>query len=93
MLKTTNYTIAKTGEVLPEAYAMLDKQYVDKNDAQMTFGIYASREEARKYHSIERKHLKFTWDRVGNVAEIAYNLAKKKDSILAGWEDCKNVEV
>ena len=86
-LKTTNYEAKKIGETLPEAYAMLDRCLVVKNNAYATFGIYAERDEAKKFNSVETKALAFEWDRKTDIAEQAYNLAKAKGGILEGWED------
>lgn len=87
MLKTTNYKTKRTDETLPEAYAMLDKLNTDKNTVIAVFGIYPSREDAKRYRAIETKMLRFTWDRKSNLAEQAYNIAKGEKDIFNGWED------
>lgn len=87
MLKTMNYKTATTQETMPVAYAIIDKMYLSKNTAIVVFGIYASREEAKRFHAVETKQVRFAWDRKGNLAEQAYNIAKGEKGIFEGWQD------
>jgi hypothetical protein len=87
MLKTTNYKSLTTKETVPVAYAVIDKIMLMKNTATAVFGIYASREESQRFHSVEAKVIRFDWDRKSNLAEQAYNTAKGEGGIFYGWED------
>lgn len=87
MLKTTNYETINTNETMPVAYAIIDKLYLSKNTVTVVFGIYASREEAKRFHAVETKQVRFAWDRKGNLAEQAYNIAKGEKGVFEGWQD------
>lgn len=87
MLRTTNYKMKQTNETLPFAFAMLDKLSTDKNTVIAVFGVYSSKDEAKRYRAIETKMIRFTWDRKDNLAERAYNIAKGEGGIFHGWTD------
>ena len=84
-LKTTNYTIEKTGIELPKAYALIGRLYMDKDGtAAADFHIQSTRDNALELEPLEIKTIEFTPDRNGNLYEQAYIAAK---SVLKGWED------
>ena len=87
MLKTTNYKTEKIGITLPVAYAILDGLHCDKNQVCATFGVYESRSQSSMYNAIEKKTIRFTWDRISNLAEQAYQRAKQVGGIFEGWQD------
>ncbi|MBQ9113910.1 MAG: hypothetical protein IJY05_03200 [Clostridia bacterium] len=76
-LKTTNYEV--NGLVLPEAYAIFESADTKANPVVATFKIHSTRENASKLQPLERKRVRFQWDRNTNPVEEAYKYAKKHE--------------
>lgn len=72
--KTTNYEV--NGLVLPEAYAIFEMVDTKANPAIATFKIHNSRENAAYLKPIEKKTVRFHWDRKTNPVDEAYKAAK-----------------
>ncbi len=77
-LKTTNYKV-KTGDILPEAYAIFsDVRKIGGNIYEATFSIYRERGAFGKTAPYEKKSVKFTWDRKQDLVSQAYAESKKQ---------------
>lgn len=77
-LKTTNYKSNTKGLTFPVAYAVLDTLILDKNMVTATFIVQTTREKANKYDALDRAKIKFNWDRKSDLAQMAYETAKKE---------------
>ena len=75
-LKTTNYEIKELGITLPEAYAILKKLRIDKNEAIAKLAVQSTREKALALAPIYTESIRFTIDRNENPYVTAYRLAK-----------------
>lgn len=76
-LKTTNYKSKSTGLTFPVAYAVLQTLLLDKNKVTAKFVVQTSREKANKYDALDKVTVEFIWDRKTDLAEMAYESAKK----------------
>lgn len=76
-LKTKNYKSVTKGLTFPVAYAVLDTLLLDKNVVTATFVVQTTREKANKYDALDKATVKFNWDRKSDLAEMAYETAKK----------------
>jgi hypothetical protein len=75
-LKTTNYKV-KTGDILPEAYAIFsDIKKLGNNYFEATFSIYRERDAFNKTAPYETKSVKFIWDRKKDLVAKAYEESK-----------------
>jgi len=76
-LKTTNYKV-KTGDILPEAYAIFsDIKKLGGSLYEATFSIYRERDAFTKTAPYETKTVKFVWDRKQDLVSQAYAESKK----------------
>ena len=74
--KTTNYEV--NGLVLPNAYAIFESVDTRSQPAIATYKVHTSRENAIKLQPLERKYVRFQWDRKTNPVEEAYRHAKTR---------------
>ena len=74
-LKTKNYEVKRTGQILPEAYAIADFS-LEGNSCLVTVKIQTSRENAKKLEPIETIHTHLIIDRNKNPFEEVYNKLK-----------------
>ena len=82
-LRTTNYEVKRTGEVLTNAYAMVKNLTVRGLSGYAEIIVQTSRENADKcikgqLDAIETKRIDFKVDRDANDRATAYEAAKKK---------------
>lgn len=77
MLKTINYK-TKLGNVLPEAYCLIDEitKYKKSNTIVVKFVVQSSRENALTLDPFEEHTVNFVWDRKTDIATMAYNTLK-----------------
>ena len=82
-LKTTNYTVKRTGQFLTNAYAMVKNLHVFGESGYAEIIVQTSRENAAKcvkgqLDAIDTKRIDFKVERDGNDRATAYEAAKKK---------------
>ena len=82
-LKTTNYTVKRTGQFLTNAYAMVKNLHVFGVSGYAEIIVQTSRENADKclkgqLDAIETKRIDFKVDRDANDRATAYEAAKQK---------------
>ena len=77
-LKTTNYKIKRLGSVLPEAYAIIQDLYINKDQGIAIIVIQQNRDLALELDPYEVIEVPFIVNRNENPYATAYNEAKKK---------------
>ena len=97
-LKTTNYTIKRTGQFLPTAYAKLRTLAFNSDDTvRATFGIHETREkmEVDKLDPYEIVSVECgKWDRKEmHLDEFVYKTAKTKIRKTYNWDEEKKAHV
>ena len=91
-LKTTNYTIKRTGQFLPNAYAKLRTLAFNSNDTvSATFGIHETREkmEVEKLDPYEIVKIDCgKWDRSDlHLDEFAYTMARTEKRTVEKYDE------
>lgn len=77
-LKTKNYVSKTTGITLPTAYAKIKDLVLNGNNGRAIFAIHSTREAMDKFAPVDKVEVHFAWDRKKDIAETAYEAAKKE---------------
>lgn len=91
-LKTENYTLEKTGQVLPTAYAKIRTLVLnDDNSIRVKFGIHYTREDLDKHEPIavvelDSRSVGYAINRNNPWQEEAYNMARTHRNVTETWD-------
>ena len=75
--RTLKYEI--NGFVYPEVYAVYETADTKVQPAIASFKIHTTRENALNKEPLERKYVRFNWDRNTNLVSAAYEAGKTKE--------------
>lgn len=87
-LKTNNYQSKSLGVLLPSAYAKLTMLNVYSDDTvRAIFTIQQTREAIEKLSAVDKVEITFVWDRVTDVAKMAYEIARNEIKTISITND------
>lgn len=91
-LKTENYTLATTGQVLHTAYAKIRAFVLNEDDSlRVKFGIHYTREDLAKHDPIavvelDSRKIGYEVNRNNPWQEEAYNMARTQRKVTETWD-------